>query len=94
MNGRKTPPEVAIQLPDTKGATETGTMSGPLVPASPVRNVRRKAEVIHVILRLLCLLTSIFALSLMVTAKQSATISIYGFNLPVYSKWSFSDSFE
>lgn len=96
MNNLITPPEVAIQLPDTKVAAETpGTLTGPLVSLRPKEDyVRRKAELIHLILRLLCLFTSITSLSLMVTAKQSATISIYGFNLPVYSKWSFSDSFE
>ncbi|KAK9266099.1 hypothetical protein L1049_003445 [Liquidambar formosana] len=43
---------------------------------------------------MLCLLTSVTAVSFMATAKQAATISIYGFQLPVYSKWSFSESFE
>ncbi|KAA8540371.1 hypothetical protein F0562_024710 [Nyssa sinensis] len=94
MNGRKTPQEVGIQLPETKVAAETGTMSGPLVSATPVRNFRRKTDVIHVVLRLLCLFTSVTALSLMTTAKEAATISVYGFSFPVYSKWSFSDSFE
>ncbi|CAK7356739.1 unnamed protein product [Dovyalis caffra] len=34
------------------------------------------------------------ALSFMVTAKQSSTVSVYGFMLPIQSKWSFSPSFE
>ncbi|KAK2971144.1 hypothetical protein RJ640_008568 [Escallonia rubra] len=90
MNGRKTPPEVAVQLPEAKVAAE----SGQLVAARPEKSVRRKVELLHVIMRLLCLFTSVAALSSMVTAEEAATISIYGFNLPVYSKWSFSDSFE
>ncbi|XP_059643444.1 CASP-like protein 3A1 [Cornus florida] len=94
MSGRKTPSEVGIQLPEAKVAAETGSMSGPLVPTRPDRNSSRRTDITHVVLRLLCLSTSVVALSFMATAKKSATISIYGFSLPVYSKWSFSDSFE
>ncbi|XP_048335800.2 CASP-like protein 3A2 [Ziziphus jujuba] len=54
----------------------------------------RKADVAQVVVRLLCMSTSLAALLFMVTAKESSTVSIYGFSLPVYSKWSFSDSFE
>ncbi|KAL6334980.1 hypothetical protein AAG906_023785 [Vitis piasezkii] len=94
MNGLKTPPEIGIQLPEAKVAAETGTMSGPLVPPRSDRSVRRGTDVAHVVLRFVCLLTSVIALSLMATAKEAASISIYGFLLPVSSKWSFSDSFE
>ncbi|XP_074285343.1 CASP-like protein 3A1 [Silene latifolia] len=79
---------------------EMGTMSGPLVSSSSpwVSSDRRvkpaTIDGVHVILRLLCLMTSVVALSLMVTAKQSGTISLYGFQLPVYSSWSYADSFE
>ncbi|KAM7480483.1 hypothetical protein LguiA_028696 [Lonicera macranthoides] len=93
-NGRKTLPEDGIQLPETKVAAETGTMSGPLVSGMPDREFRRKADVIHVVIRVVCLMSSVTALSLMVTTKEGASISIYGFSLPVFSKWSFSDSFE
>ncbi|GFQ00229.1 CASP-like protein 3a1 [Phtheirospermum japonicum] len=48
----------------------------------------------HGVARLLCVLTSVTALSVMTTAKQASTISLYGFSLPLSSKWSFSDSFE
>lgn len=95
INGQKVPPlEVAVQLPDSKvAATEnSGTMSGPLM-GTP-RPFGRKAEVLHVALRLLCMVTSVAALSFMVTAHQSSSISIYGFMLRVYSKWSLSHSFE
>jgi hypothetical protein len=104
MNGQKLAPaaEVAVQLPESKVAADniSGTMSGPLVGASgggttaAMRPFGRKAEVMHVLLRLLCIITSVAALSFMVTAQQSSTISIYGFMLPVQSKWSFSHSFE
>ncbi|GFZ08074.1 uncharacterized protein family [Actinidia rufa] len=93
MNGLKTPAEAAIQLPETKATDEVaeiGTMNGPLASASS----RRKHDVTSVVLRLACLLTSVIALSLMITAEESSTISIFGFSLPLYSKWSFSDSFE
>ncbi|CAK9161521.1 unnamed protein product [Ilex paraguariensis] len=94
MDGRRTTSELGIQLPEAKVAAETGTMSGPLVSDGADRKVSRKTELLHVVLRLVCLLTSVTALSVMVTAKEASTISIYGFNLPVYSKWSFSNSFE
>lgn len=100
MNGQKMPPpdQVAVQLSDSKVAAameNSGTMSGPLV-VGPARDrpFGRKADVMHVLLRLLCMVTSVAALSFMVTARQSSTISIYGFMLPVHSKWSFSHSFE
>ncbi|KAF2323460.1 hypothetical protein GH714_035573 [Hevea brasiliensis] len=95
MNDQKVPPpEVAVQLPESKvAATEnSGTMSGPLIRTP--RSFGRKAEVLHAALRLLCMVTSVAALSFMVTAHQSSSVSIYGFMLPVYSKWSFSHSFE
>lgn len=99
MNGGKNAGEMNIQLPETKVAAEMGTISGPLVSPRPSLrpnpgSVPAKMDIAHVVLRLACLLTSVTALSLMATAKQASTISLYGFNLPVYSKWSFSDSFE
>ncbi|KAF2301160.1 hypothetical protein GH714_020551 [Hevea brasiliensis] len=92
-NGQKVPLEVAVQLPDSKVAAmeNSGTMSGPLMGTT--RPFARKAELLHVALRLLCMATSVAALSFMVTAHQSSSVSIYGFKLPVYSKWSFSHSF-
>lgn len=97
-NGAKSGAEVTIQLPETKmTTTESGPLSGPLV--SQLQESRRvvahrKADVMHAVIRLLCLLTSVTALSVMATAKQASTISLYGFSIPLYSKWSFSDSFE
>ncbi|XP_065865547.1 CASP-like protein 3A1 [Euphorbia lathyris] len=97
MNGEKTPPpEVVVHLPESKvAATEnSGTMSGPLVGVAAAQPLGRNADVIHVTLRLVCLVTSVVSLSFMVTARQDSKISIYGFMLPVHSKWSFSHSFE
>lgn len=54
----------------------------------------RKADVAQALVRALCVATSTTAVVLMVTASESSTVSIYGFPLPVSSKWSFSDSFE
>ncbi|WCJ40840.1 CASP-like protein 3A1 [Euphorbia peplus] len=95
MNGQKTPPaEVVLHLPESKvAATEnSGTMSGPLVGAA--NPLSRNADIMHVTLRLLCLVTSAISLSFMVTARQDSKVTIYGFVLPVHSKWSFSHSFE
>lgn len=90
MNGRKTPPEAPLQTAETKVTVKTMCVSS---PDPQLARITRKQELLHVILRLLCVLTSVTALSLMVTAKQSGEISLYGFDLPLYSKWSFSDSF-
>ncbi|KAG9141113.1 hypothetical protein Leryth_001617 [Lithospermum erythrorhizon] len=87
--------EVRIQLPETNLATENGTMSGPLVGDHQQKpRIHRKNEMLFVGLRFLCLTTSVVSMSLMVSAKQDSTISIFGFSIPVHSKWSFSDSFE
>uniref|UniRef100_A0A803NZ52 CASP-like protein n=1 Tax=Cannabis sativa TaxID=3483 RepID=A0A803NZ52_CANSA len=53
----------------------------------------RKADVAQAILRVLSVATSVIALLFMVTAKEASTVFVYGFPLPVFSKWSFSDSF-
>ncbi|GAB2293488.1 hypothetical protein Dimus_027689 [Dionaea muscipula] len=105
MNGEgKRVGEVGVQLPETKlpsasPAMESGTMSGPLVSSTTsFRRSGRKMpptiDVLHAVLRLLCLVTSLIAVSLMVTAKEASTMSLFGFQLPISSKWSFSDSFE
>ncbi|XP_042483462.1 CASP-like protein 3A1 [Macadamia integrifolia] len=93
VNGRKNPSEVGIQMPEAKFAAESTTMSGPLVSGSDNR-ARRKTDMAHIILRFFCLLSSIISLCFMASAKQSGNVSIYGFSFPVYSKWSFADSFE
>ncbi|XP_043705007.1 CASP-like protein 3A1 [Telopea speciosissima] len=92
-NGRKSPSEGGIQMPEAKFATESATMSGPLVSGSDHR-ARLKTDMAHTILRFLCLLSSLISLCFMASAKQSANVSIYGFSFPVYSKWSFAHSFE
>ncbi|EYU21500.1 hypothetical protein ABFS82_09G106900 [Erythranthe guttata] len=95
--------EVSIELPETKvtAAAESGPMSGPLVGERAERRRRRmgdahhkKGDVTHAAVRMVCLLTSVTAVSVMTTAKEASTISLYGFSIPLYSNWSFSDSFE
>ncbi|XP_042968002.1 CASP-like protein 3A1 isoform X1 [Carya illinoinensis] len=88
------------KTPEAKvSSVESGRMmSGPLVETRSSERkgsvVLRRSDLGHLVLRLLCMLTSVAALSFMVTAKEASTVSIYGFQLPVYSKWSFSHSFE
>ncbi|GMN37160.1 hypothetical protein TIFTF001_006581 [Ficus carica] len=89
VSGRKT------SASETETAEENGTTLDMEAHGGPkARLVLRKADVAQVLLRLLCMATSVTALVFMVTARQASTVSIYGFPLPVYSKWSFSDSFE
>ncbi|KAK4269335.1 hypothetical protein QN277_022505 [Acacia crassicarpa] len=71
---------------------ENGTMNHTLV--GPSAGIRQKPDAVHLILRLLCMVCSVIALSFMVTAKQASSVSIYGFHFPVYSKWSYAESFE
>ncbi|KAM1127653.1 hypothetical protein ACFX2I_037590 [Malus domestica] len=42
----------------------------------------------------LCMVASVTALLFMVTAREATTVYIYGFPLPVNSKWSFANAFE
>ena len=72
----------------------SGTMSGPLVGAAAGTRRRRRAEAMHLFLRALCMASCVIAISLMITAKESSSVSIYGFLLPLHSKWSFSESYE
>ncbi|CAI8608105.1 unnamed protein product [Vicia faba] len=72
----------------------TLTMSGPLVAATEKTIRRRRTEAMQLILRALSMATSVVSLSLMITAQQNSSVSIYGFRLPVHSKWSFSPSYE
>lgn len=88
INGGKNPPDVGIQLPETK-LTVAESLRSPLDG-----NVNRKAEVMQLVLRALCLMSSVTALSVMVTAEQASTITVFGVNIPLHSKWSFSHSFE
>ncbi|KAL4583851.1 hypothetical protein LXL04_008436 [Taraxacum kok-saghyz] len=67
---------------------ENGAMSG------TGRKLPRNYDVMHLALRLACVSASLAAVVVMTTAKEKSTISLYGFDLPVYSKWSFSDSFD
>lgn len=99
FNGHKlTQPEAALQLPETKVAADRqgATMNGSLEPAGAPRpkGAGRKADVTHAILRAMCMAASLTAFSFMVTAKQHSLLVVYGFQFPVHSKWSFSNSFE
>ncbi|XP_027344596.1 CASP-like protein 3A1 [Abrus precatorius] len=87
-------PEETLQESKVAALESSGTMSGPLVGAAAGTRRRRRTEAMQLILRMLCMATSLVALSLMVTAKESSSVSIYGFLLPIHSKWSFSESYE
>lgn len=83
-------PEVAVQLPEM---TKLRPIGGLIEPSDRSLD-RLRADLCQLMLRLICVATSVTAMSLMVTAAESSTVSIYGFELPVHSKWSFSDVFE
>ncbi|CAI9267523.1 unnamed protein product [Lactuca saligna] len=103
-NDLKTPPETAIQLhndqtPTTKVAAEaeTGTMSGSLrqlVSSSSTTKFSRNYHVMYIGLRLVCFSASLISVVVMTTAKQKSSISVFGFDLPLNSRWSLSGSFQ
>ncbi|KAI3882457.1 hypothetical protein MKX03_025235 [Papaver bracteatum] len=97
MNNQKTTPEIGIQMPSEVKmvAAESARMSDPLASANGnCKNLRRKTDMIHTTLRFFCLFASVMSLAFMIRAEEKTTITIYGFHLPVYCKWSFADSFE
>ncbi|KAI3923336.1 hypothetical protein MKW98_026929 [Papaver atlanticum] len=97
MNYQKTTPDIGIQMPcEAKVvAAESARMSDPLASANGnCKNLRRKTDIIHTTLRFFCLFASVMSLAFMLRAEEKTTITIYGFHLPVYCKWSFADSFE
>ncbi|XP_062023958.1 CASP-like protein 3A1 [Rosa rugosa] len=97
VTGRKTTScdeEMAESKAVENGTTTMSTTGQATKSPAQLGALLRKADVAHVCLRLLCMASSVTALSFMVTAQQASTVTIYGFHLPVYSKWSFSESFE
>ncbi|KAB2094014.1 hypothetical protein ERO13_A02G118700v2 [Gossypium hirsutum] len=102
MNGHKTepapppPPPSATprQLTEAKVmAEENGRQVEPCV-RSKTGGTLTKGDVVVLTLRLLCMATSVTAMSFMVTARQVSAASFYGFQVQLHSKWSFSYSFE
>nr|XP_043637686.1 CASP-like protein 3A1 [Erigeron canadensis] len=104
-NDHKTQPETAIQLPELNTTTtttnttttkvadeaENGTL---VISNNSTKKLPRNYVVMHIVLRVACLLASLVSVIVMTTAKEKSSISIYGFDLPLYSKWSFSGSFQ
>ncbi|KAM0938304.1 putative casparian strip membrane protein [Dioscorea sansibarensis] len=94
MDGKTVPAEMGIQMPGSK-QTDTVTMGGPLMPGqrSPMMNSRSR-DMMGFVVRAACFASSLVSLCLMVTAEQHGEIELYGLQLPLHSKWSFSDSLE
>lgn len=72
------------------------TMNGSHVAAEKEVMIdrRRNEVVVQLVLRFVCLAASLVAFTLMIRASQKGEVSIYGFQLDVSSKWSYSYSFE
>ncbi|KAG4154473.1 hypothetical protein ERO13_D03G059300v2 [Gossypium hirsutum] len=102
MNGHKTepapppPPPSATprQLTEAKVMAEENCRQGEPCVRSKTGGTLTKGDVVVLTLRLLCMATSVTAMSVMVTARQVSAASFYGFQLQLHSKWSFSYSFE
>ncbi|XP_073109000.1 uncharacterized protein [Elaeis guineensis] len=79
-------------------AADSGTMSGPLVPVTGRPDGAsadgRRWDMAGAAMRAATVVSSLLALALMVSAEQRGELSLLGFHLPLYSKWSFSDSLE
>ncbi|KAL2338040.1 hypothetical protein Fmac_012486 [Flemingia macrophylla] len=89
VSEQRTPEESKVETLES-----SGTISGPLVGAAAGRRRRRRSDAIHLVMRALCVASSVVAISLMVTAKESSSVSIYGFLFPLHSNWSFSQSYQ
>lgn len=94
LGGRKTT-ACNEEVAESKAVENGTTTSVPQAKSSSSQlgALLSKADVAHVCLRLLCMASSVTALSSMLTARQASIVTIYGFHLPVYSKWSFAQSF-
>lgn len=88
----KTTPDADHTAATTKVAEDVE--SGNVVVSRTERKLPRKYDAMHLALRLICFLASLVSLVVMTSAKEKSTMSLYGLDLPIYSKWSFSQSFE
>ncbi|KFK38982.1 hypothetical protein AALP_AA3G184700 [Arabis alpina] len=52
----------------------------------------RRNDVAMVVLRAMCMAVSTVAVSLMVTARETSTTTLYGFEFQLHAVWSLSDS--
>ncbi|WOL20534.1 CASP-like protein 3A1 [Canna indica] len=92
---------LGIQMPEAGKAAavvaaDSGTMSGPLVRVAGRKGQRTPArwDTVAVGVRLATVVASVLSLAAMVTAEQRGSLSVFGFQITLYSKWSFSDSLE
>ncbi|XP_071742528.1 CASP-like protein 3A1 [Rutidosis leptorrhynchoides] len=96
----KPPPlETTVQLNDhdttpikVAAEVETGTMNGRTVTST--KKFSLNYDMVFIILRFVSLAASLISVFVMISAQEKSSILIYGFNLPLYSKWSFSGSFQ
>ncbi|XVF74529.1 hypothetical protein PTKIN_Ptkin13bG0117500 [Pterospermum kingtungense] len=104
MNDQKTPPPPPstppVQLAEGKVVAENGRHTEPRlrlgfnVGVGSKTGVWTRGDLVLLTLRLFCMAASVTAMSFMVTARQVSTASLYGLQLQLHSKWSFSYSFE
>ncbi|CAL1378240.1 unnamed protein product [Linum trigynum] len=92
--GQNKVPEVSVPVTPAEEDGSTVVAAGKASAGVSGPLGRRRSDLMQGTLRLLCLVTSLTAVGFMVSARQSGSVSIYGFMLPVNSKWSFSHSFQ
>ncbi|XP_021911756.1 CASP-like protein 3A1 isoform X3 [Carica papaya] len=101
VNGQKTEP-LSLEVAETKVAAAAAAEEEEKVgrrthmavaPRLDPRLSSRRADLVRVALRLMCMAASVTAMSFMLTARQVSAASFYGFQLHLYSKWSFSYAF-
>ncbi|XP_047307345.1 CASP-like protein 3A1 [Impatiens glandulifera] len=83
-----------VKAMETESAVTTTEPCMEIVAEKFDRRYYSRTMMMDVVVRLSCFLASVAALCFMATAKETAVISVFGFGLPVHSKWSFSTSFE
>ncbi|KAJ4780601.1 CASP-like protein [Rhynchospora pubera] len=96
-----TVPEMAIQMPEalTPGKAAPVSESESLSLQRDSRSAyalkqSRRWDAAAAVVRAAAAGTALVALAMMVSSEQHGSLTVFGISVPLYSKWSFSDSLE
>src|SRR4051812_37547361 len=79
--------ELDIQMP-AMGSNAVLKPTTPIAPRCP------RLDMAMVVTRAAALVMALLSMSLMISAKQRGSLIIFGIEIPLYAKWSLSDSLE
>ncbi|KAJ3695108.1 hypothetical protein LUZ60_000485 [Juncus effusus] len=89
--------EMAIQMPETGGCRSAVAAEPTTIADKTMRaftGCGRSWDAGAAVVRTATAAAAALALAMMVTAEQRGSMAVFGLNVPLYSKWSFSDSLE